>query len=63
MACVVSGKAEVAKYAKLHVGKPLALKDQSQESFWLLAKDKKTAGAALKTVARALLQLRWPDRP
>ena len=63
MACVVSGKAAVARYAKLQVGKPLALKDQSQESLWLLAKDKKTAGAALETVARALLQLRWPDRP
>ena len=48
MACVVSGKAAVARYAKLQVGKPLALKDQSRESLWLLAKDKKLRALLLK---------------
>lgn len=48
MACVVPGKAEVARYAKLDVGKPLALKDQSQDSLWLLAKDRKLRALLLK---------------
>ena len=47
-ACVVSGKAEVARYAKMDVGKPLALKDQSQDSLWLLAKDKRLRALLLK---------------
>ena len=48
MLCVASGRAEVARYANLHVGKPLALKDQAQESLWLLAKDKKLRVLLLK---------------